>query len=218
MEMSNIIEGRNKIISNNNICIIETITFYEIILFNDIIKPFLFNKNLDKFPWIEELISEKLSFMEKYKIVCKIAKEYGITNFKRFDDYIRLRNKIAHNLSSVININDLTKESEINFAGEIITWTKYKTEIQEWSNLSLEMAEFIMKVFDKVRGSNIKANFVYCEMWDECVLVQYNLKYPEKDSDYICFFKNGFNMDLLEYVNKEFEMSEDNEIIKDNSN
>ena len=205
-----IMEGRNKIISHNNLCIIETITFYELILLNDIIKPFLFNENYNKFPQIAELFSERLSFMDKYQIVCRIAKEYKVDNFKKFDDYIRMRNKIAHNLSSVVSLDNITKESEINFAGEIITWTEYKIILQKWADMSLEMANFIMRIFDKISKNKDHAIFVYCKVIGNCILVQHNLIYPEVAGEYTSFFKSGFNMDLLKYANQEQEIFKEN--------
>ena len=33
--------------------------------------------------------------MDRIKIVCKIAKNYNIVRFKQFDDYIKMRNRIA---------------------------------------------------------------------------------------------------------------------------
>ena len=75
--------------------IIETIAFYEHVLLNDIIKPFLFNENYDAYLEIKAIISDRLSFMDRFKIVCKIAKNYNIVRFKQFDDYIKMRNRIA---------------------------------------------------------------------------------------------------------------------------
>lgn len=85
-----ILEGRNKIILHNNNCIIEIIAFYENVLLNDIIKPFLFNENYDRNLEIKDIINDRLSFMDRFKIICKIAKTYDIPNFKQFDDYIKM--------------------------------------------------------------------------------------------------------------------------------
>lgn len=202
-KVTKIIEGRNKIILHNNNCIIETIAFYEHVLLNDIIKPFLFNENYDTHLEIKAIISDRLSFMDRFKIVCKIAKNYNIVRFKQFDDYIKMRNRIAHNLSSVINMNIKTKESQIFFAGEEITWNKYMEELKKWAKLSHQMAEFILNVFKEINKDKSNAGFPYCKVEGHCVLVQHNLIYPEVDGEYTSFFKTGFNMDLLDYVNEE---------------
>lgn len=117
-----------------------------------------------------------------------------------------MRNKIAHNLSSVVSLDNITKESEINFAGEIITWTEYKIILQKWAELSLEMANFIMRIFDKISKNKDHAIFVYCKVIGNCILVQHNLIYPEVTGEYTSFFKSGFNMELLKYVNQEQEI------------
>ena len=114
-----------------------------------------------------------------------------------------MRNRIAHNLSSVINMNIKTKESQIFFAGEEITWNKYMEELKKWAKLSHQMAEFILNVFKKINKDKSNAVFPYCKVEGHCVLVQHNLIYPEVDGEYTSFFKTGFNMDLLDYVNEE---------------
>lgn len=202
-KVTKIIEGRNKIILHNNNCIIETIAFYEHVLLNDIIKPFLFNENYDTYLEIKDIISDRLSFMDRFKIVCKIAKTYNLANFKKFDDYIKMRNRIAHNLSSIININIQTKESQVFFAGEKMTWNQHMEELKKWAELSHQMAEFILNVFKNVNQDKDNAVFPYCKVEGHCALVQHNLIYPEVDGEYISFFKTGFNMDLLDYVNEE---------------
>ena len=164
LKIIEIINGRNKIIENNNICILETIIFYENIILNNIIKPFLFNENIDKHHGIIEIIQERLSFMDKYKIVCKIAKDLKIQNFKKFDNYIKLRNKIAHNFSAVISVNEYDKESEINYFGDILTWTEYKKRMTIWCELSYDMANFIMRVYEKTNLERKDSYFVYCKI------------------------------------------------------
>ena len=212
LKVMKIIEGRNKIILHNNNCIIEIIAFYEQVLLNDIITPFLFNDNYSVYSEIKELVSDRLSFMDRFKIVCKIAKIFNISNFKKFDDYIKMRNKIAHNLSSVININTDTKESQVYFAGEEITWKQYLQELENWSKLSFEMAEFILDVFKNINKNKENAIFPYCKVEGKCALVQCNLIYPEIEGEYMSFFKIGFNMDLLDYVNEEQKYLKGSEI------
>ncbi len=203
MKNANMINGRNKIIIHNNNCIIETIAFYEHVLLNDIINPFLFTENYDSNSDIKDIISDRLSFMDRFRIICKIAKIYNINNFKKFDKYIKMRNRVAHNLSSVIDINTLTKESNIYFAGQEMTWKQYMLELSEWATMSKEMAGFVLKVFKNVNKTKEHAFFPYCKVEGHCALVQHNLIYPEIDGEYTCFFNTGFNMDLLDYVNEE---------------
>ncbi len=114
-----------------------------------------------------------------------------------------MRNNIAHNLTSLISLNDETKESEILFANQRITRTQYKTELQEWAELSLEMAKFVLNVYSKVNVDKNHAFFAYCKVEGDCVLVQHNLIYPELKGEYVSFFRNGFNIDLLDYLNNE---------------
>ena len=50
---------------------------------NDIINPFLFTENYDSNSDIKDIISDRLSFMDRFRIICKIAKIYNINNFKK---------------------------------------------------------------------------------------------------------------------------------------
>ncbi len=205
-----LLEGRNKIIQNNNTCIIETIAFYEYALLDDIIKPYLFNENYDNCPEVDEILSEKLSIMDKYKIVCKIAKKLEIENFKRFDKFIKIRNEIAHNLSSVTNIETQGKESEIRIGKTITSWSEYKKNLKNWAELSKEMAEFILSLFEKINSDKKNMFFVYCKVEANCILVQHCLLFPRINDDYTCFFKSGFNTDLLEYTKNEYNLEKSN--------
>ena len=143
---------RNKIILHNNYCILETVAFYENILLDDIIKPFFFNDNYNRYPDISELIEERLSFMDRFKIVKKIAKKIGVSDFKKVDAFIKLRNKIAHNLSSVSMLDVNTKENEIILGGETPTWSNYLLELRKWADISYEMANFVKDVFDAIHS------------------------------------------------------------------
>ena len=49
-------------------------------------------------------------------------------------------------------------------------------------------------------NNNRDATFVYCKTIGDCILVQHNLICPEIEGDYVCYFKNGFDMDLLDYL------------------
>ena len=203
LKIAHILEGRNKFILHNNMCIIETTSFQDNIILNDIIKTVLFNNNFDDIPGISDIFIDRLSFMDKFKILFKIADYYKVDRFKKIDKYLQMRNNIAHNLTSVINLNNKTKESEVLFANQKTTWTNYKKELKEWAQLSLKMAKFILNVYSKINTEDGNDIFAYCKVEGDCVLVQHNLIYPEPDGDYTCFFKNGFNMDLLDYLNDE---------------
>lgn len=100
-----IIEGRNKFITYNNMCIIENIYFLDHIFLDVIIKPVLFNSNYETINGIRDIIVDRLSFMDKYKIICKIADFYGVQRFKKIDTFISMRNNISHNITSVNSIN-----------------------------------------------------------------------------------------------------------------
>ena len=198
-----IMEGRDKFILNNNMRIIETISSQDNVILNDIIKPSIFNNKYEAIPGISDIFIDRLSFMDKFKIMCKIADYYKVGRFKKIGKYLKMRNNISHNLTSVISLNNITKESEVLFANQKITWTKYKEELKEWAELSLEMAKFILNVYSKINTKNDRVGFVYCKVVGDCVLVQHNLIYPEQKGDYISYFRNGFNMDLLDYLNNE---------------
>lgn len=111
--------------------------------------------------------------------------------------------EFAEAFGAGINMNIKTKESQIFFAGEEITWNKYMEELKKWAKLSHQMAEFILNVFKEINKDKSNAGFPYCKVEGHCVLVQHNLIYPEVDGEYTSFFKTGFNMDLLDYVNEE---------------
>ena len=184
-------------------CIIETISFLDSIILNNIIKPVIFNNNYNDIPGISDIFIDRLSFMDKFKIMCKIADYNGVDRFKKIDKYLKMRNNIAHNLTSLISLNNITRESEVLFANQKITWSQYKEELKEWAELSLKMAKFTLNVYCKINDDNNHAVFVYCKVEGDCVLVQHNLIYPEPEVEYISFFRNGFNMDLLDYLNNE---------------
>ena len=207
LEVQRIFDRRNKIILHNNYCILETIAFYDHILLNNIIKPYLLTDNFDKNEKIKKIIVDRFSFMDKYKIIKEMAKEFNITSLsqKQFEIFINMRNRIAHNLSSVSALNVETKENEIILGGEKTTWTNYLKDLNEWVNLSSEMARFIKNIFCQVNDTEKFAAFMYCKFEGNCVLVQHNLIYPEPDGEYTSFFKTGFNMDLLQYVKEELQ-------------
>lgn len=211
LKIANIMEGRNKFILNNNMCVIETVSFQDNVILNDIIRPVIFSDNYNDIPGISDIFIDRLSFMDKFKIMCKIADYKKVDRFKKIDKYLQMRNNIAHNLTSLISLNYITKESEVLFANQKITWTQYKEELKEWSEFSFEMAKFMQNVYSKINDNNKSAIFVYCKVEGDCVLVQHNLIYPEPKGYYASFFKNGFNMDLLDYLNAEISYNKEKE-------
>lgn len=213
LEVQRIFDRRNKIILHNNYCILETIAFYDNIFFNNIIKPYLLTDKFDKNEKINKIIVDRFSFMDRYKIIKEIAKEFCITTLsqKQFEIFINMRNRIAHNLSSVLALNVETKENEIVLGGEKTTWDNYLVDLNEWANLSYDIARFVMDVFCQVNPAEKFAAFMYCKTEGNCVLVQHNLIYPEPDGEYTSFFKTGFNMDLLQYVKEELQYNKEGE-------
>ena len=207
LEVQHIFDRRNKIILHNNYCILETIAFYDHIFLNNIIKPYLLTEKFDKNVKIKKIIADRFSFMDKYKIIKEMAKEFNITPLsqKKFEVFINMRNRIAHNLSSVSALNIETKENEIILGGEKTTWDNYLKDLNEWANLSGEMAKFIIDIFGQVNATKNFLTFMYCKIEGNCVLVQHNLIYPESDGEYTSFFKTGFNMELLQSVKEELQ-------------
>ena len=208
LKVSEIMDGRDKIILNNNMCIVETIAFLDNVMLNSIIKTKLFNEDYDNIPGVSDIFVDRLSFMDKFKIICKIADFYKIKRFKKIEAYLKMRNNIAHNLTTLINLNTDTGESEILYANKKIMWTEYKKLLNEWADISLGMAKFILSVFSEINKENINMVFPYCKVEGECVLVQHNLIYPEPNGEYTSFFRNGFNMDLLNYLNNEVKYNQ----------
>lgn len=212
-EVLHIFDRRNKIISHNNYCILETIAFYDNIFLNNIIKPYLLTDKFDKNEKIKRLVVDRFSFMDKYKIIKEIAKEFNIIPFsqKQFETFINMRNKIAHNLSSVLSLNIEKKENEIILGGEKTTWENYLKDLNEWVNLSRKLARFIKEVFCQINGTEKFAFFMYCKIEGNCVLVQHNLICPEPEGEYTSFFKTGLNMDLLQYAKEEVRYNKEGE-------
>ena len=214
MKVEKLFKRRNKFIMHNNYCILETVAFYENIFLNDIIKPFIFNNNYDKYIEISSLICDRLNFMDRFKIVKKIGKLYDITDFKNFDKFIEMRNKIAHNLSSVCSLDIENKQTQLIFGGKVITWENYLNLLKEWASLSYKLSRFTREIFSKLNSSKLFATFVYCKIEENCVLVQHNLIFPKPDNEYTSFLKNGFDMDLIQYLKEEREYNKENKSSK----
>lgn len=202
-----VFKRREKFIMHNNYCILEIIAFYDNFFLNRIIKEYLLNDNYDKNDKVKKIITTSLSFTDKYKIVKEIAKEYNIVPIsqKHFEDFEYMRNTIAHNLSSVSKLNSVTKQNKIILGGKEMLWTDYLNDLKKWADYSYEMAKFTKDVFSKVDSKNSLVGFGYCKIEGNCVLVEHSLLFPEPDGEYISFFKNGFDTDLLEYLNEEIK-------------
>lgn len=95
LDVQHIFDRRNKILLHNNYCIFETIAFYDNIFLNNIIKPYLFMENFDKNIKIKKIIVDRFSFMDKYKIIKEMAKDFNITPLsqKQFEIFINMRIK-----------------------------------------------------------------------------------------------------------------------------
>ena len=141
--ISRIFERRSKIIRHNNSCIIETISFYENFLLRFIIEPYFFNKSYDEMKELKKFFENRMNIMDIYKIVVEIGRRRGIQNFKKFDNYIKMRNEVAHNLTSITSYDIKSKEGYVIIGGREITWKKYLSEIKEWAEYSYEMARYI---------------------------------------------------------------------------
>ncbi|MBQ6149821.1 hypothetical protein IJI86_02495 [Candidatus Saccharibacteria bacterium] len=198
-------DRRQKILAHNNTCIIEITSFYENVLLNDIIKPFLFNGNYNDHEDIAIYIGNKLNFMDRFKIVSKIAKINNIERFKKFDNFIELRNSVAHNISAMGSFNSLKNEHEISFGGKEILWNEYLEKLEMWSELSHDMAKFIMDTYISLHGAEKPAIFAYCKLEGGCLLVGHNLILPEPEGEYTSFFRNGIDMEMLQWIKEENE-------------
>ena len=164
-------EIKNNIIQRNNSYIIQTISFYENVLLNLIIKPFLFNDNYGKYKNISDFIDHSMTFMDKFKITCEIAKIYRVRNFKNFNSFIEIRNKIAHNLTYIYNFNVKTKETQLFFDGKDILWNEYLEIIKKWTELSLGMAEFVTELHNAMNNFSGMYPFMYCEFDEKGILL-----------------------------------------------
>lgn len=202
--ISRIFERRSKIIRHNNSCIIETISFYENFLLRFIIEPYFFNKSYDEMKELKKFFENRMNIMDRYKIVVEIGRRRGIQNFKKFDNYIKMRNEVAHNLTSITSYDIKSKEGYVIIGGRKITWKKYLSEIKEWAEYSYEMARYIMNVYKSVFDySNKLIQFHYCKIMGECILVKNSLILPEPNGEYTCFADVGLDSELREYIIEE---------------
>jgi len=200
-------ERRQKIIRHNNSCVIETVAFYENFLLFHIIKPYFFNNNYDNCEKIKKYMRDRMTLMDRFEIIVDIAKSKKIENFKGFDTFIKMRNEVSHNLSTVNEYNIESKENKVFVGGKESTWDNYLDEIKEWSKLSLDMAKFIMNVYKSINDFDNPMGFHYCKVESKCILVQHNLIFPEPEGDYVSFVFRGLDFDLIQYINEEEEFN-----------
>lgn len=88
LKIMNLIDERNKFILHNNMCIIETVAFYDKVFLDLIVKHELFKEKISTIIGIEKVFIDRLSFMDKFKVVCKIADYYKVKRFKKVDNFL----------------------------------------------------------------------------------------------------------------------------------
>lgn len=199
-------ERRSKIIEHNNNSILEVAIFYENFFFFNIIKKTFFNENFDNNKKIKKFITERMNFTDKYEIIKELAKKYNIETISNsdFEFFIKIRNNIAHNLSSVNSYNRETDETHLVFGGEPINWNEYLKKIAKWATISYKIAEFTKKVFQATNNTeNSHITFRYCKVIGNCALIQYSLLLKEPEEEYTCFAKTGISSEILKCINEE---------------
>lgn len=208
-KMCRMFKRRNEIIRHNNSCIIETISFYEGFILELIIEPFFFNKKYYKYKELKKFLKNRMNFMDRYKIVVEIGKRMGIPNFKNFEFYIKMRNEVAHSLTSMISYNLEIKEGYVNIGDRKISWNDYLNEIKKWSEYSYDTARYIMNVYKAFNDCSDKiVQFHYCEMFGKCILAKKSLILHESDSYDTYFVDEGLNLDLSKYEIEEEQDSD----------
>ena len=152
-----------------------------------------------------------MNFMDRYKIVVEIGKRMRIPNFKNFDFYIKMRNEVAHSLTSMISYNLEIKEGYVNIGDRKISWNDYLNEIKKWSESSYDMARYIMNVYKAINDCSDKiVQFHYCEMFGKCILAKKSLILHESDSYNTYLVDEGLNLDLSKYEIEEEQDSDYN--------
>lgn len=170
MLVQSLFDRRGKILSYNNSYPLYIVAFYDNFFLNGIIKPVLFNEKSDKYEQALELIFNKLTFMDKYKIVGKIAEQYDVDKFKPIDKFVKLRNVIAHNINRISSYSTSDNRMEVAFGKERITWERYLEIVSEWANLSFELAKFAANLHAAIFVNKLSIFLPYCEMHGGCIL------------------------------------------------
>lgn len=207
MFVQSITDRRNKILSCNNSYPLYIVTFYDNFFLNGIIKPVLFNEKSDKYEQALEIIFDKLTFMDKYKIIGKIANQYKVNKFKPIDKFVKLRNIIAHNINGISSYSIRDNKMEIVFGKERITWERYLEIISEWANLSFELAKFNANLHTAIFGDESSIFLPYCEMQGGYILSGQRYIYPNPDSGVSPFWL-GDTLGIIELAGEEREFQE----------
>lgn len=207
MLVQSIIDRRDKILSYNNSYPLYIVTFYDNFFLNGIIKPALFNEKSDKYEQALEIIFDKLTFMDKYKIVGKIAKQCNVDKFKPIDKFVKLRNIIAHNINGVSSYSIRDNKMEVVFGKERITWERYLEKVSEWANLSLELAEFAANLHAAIFGNRSSIFLPYCEMQSGYILSGQCYIYPNPDQNVSPFWL-GDMLGIIKLAKEEREFQE----------
>lgn len=198
-------ERRRKIIEYNNTCILQTTIFYENFFFYEIIKKIFFTEKFNNNKKMNKFIIERMNFSDRYEIIKEYAKEQNIKPVSNsdFEYFIKIRNLIAHNLSSVNSYNIETNETLILFGGKTITWNEYLEKIEKWSEISYKIAEFTKEVFHLINNNRcLIVFFGYCKLIEKCALFKCKifLKEPEGNSNLI---EDEIDLEILKYINEE---------------
>lgn len=207
MAVYSITDRRSKILSYNNSYPLYIVAFYDNFFLNGIIKPALFNEKSDKYEQALEIIFNKLTFMDKYKIVGKIANQCNVDKFKPIDKFVKLRNVIAHNINEISSYSIIGNRMEVVFGKERITWERYLEKVSEWANLSFELAEFTANLHATIFGNRSSIFLPYCEMQGGCILRGQRYIYPNPDQGVSPFWL-GDIQGIIKLVREERKIQE----------
>lgn len=209
IEVIKLFDRRHNIIRHNNSCIVETVSFYEDFLFFSIIKPFFLKESYDKYGKIQKFMQDRMTLMDKFKIVKDIVKNDDLMSFNKFEDFIKMRNQVAHNIIYIGGYNIKTKEHEISIGRTESTWKEYLIELEKWAKLSYEMAEFANTVYNTINNNCVAIPFRYCKNEFNCILIQHNLISGLQKDEYQSFTYSGWSSNLIEYAKEEIELNKE---------
>ena len=207
MLVQSITDRRDKILSYNNSYPLYIVTFYDNFFLNGIIKPALFNEESDKYEQALEIIFNKLTFIDKYKIVGNIAKQYDVDKFKPIDKFVKMRNVIAHNINGISSYSIIDNRMEVVFGKERITWERYLEIISEWADLSFELAKFAANLHAAIFGNRSSIFLPYCEMQGGCILRGQRYIYSNPDQGVSPFWL-GDMQGIIKLVREERKFQE----------
>jgi hypothetical protein len=203
-EIKNPFLRRTSLYNSNKSAILEMTAFYESFFLNQIIKPIFFKDNSNSCDSLQKFITNRMTFMDRFKVVKDLAKKYNdIVSFKKFDEYINARNKYAHNIFQNKKFLNSTSTHEIIIGGIPTTWDDYLLEIKEWSVISEEMARFTLSLFAKLNEeyhllNNPLLSLPFCKLNHGCLLTQELCIYPEPQEEYkSTVYGGGVNLYLI---------------------